>query len=225
MPTKLCRTCEIVKGVSEFHARRNGSLFHECKPCNNKRSREYKAANRDKVSAYNKEYKAEHCEEISVYNHDYNLAHREEIQKRQTITNRIRKANDPNYARTRKLRNKLYYFVKTQGKSCSNITELLGCDWKAFEIWFIFMFDEKMSFENHGSYWSIDHVNPCCNFDLTDTRNQYICFNWSNLRPVKILDNQKKTGKLITSEINHQKKMVDNFLNKLPKEERKEYEY
>jgi hypothetical protein len=45
METKTCSKCKIKKDKSEFTRRsdRKNSLFSECKSCNNKRSKEYKA--------------------------------------------------------------------------------------------------------------------------------------------------------------------------------------
>ena len=48
-----------------------------------------------------------------------------------------------------------------------------------------------MTKENYG-LWHVDHIIPCASFDLTDPKQQKICFHWSNLQPLKAIDNLKK---------------------------------
>ena len=40
-----------------------------------------------------------------------------------------------------------------------------------------------MSWTNQGTYWDIDHVLPCSNFNLEQDEDIKKCFNWKNLRP------------------------------------------
>lgn len=213
MTKKECTRCEKVLDISEFYLCKDGKARGECKPCGRQMCRDYKARNRAKISAYNKTYKADNAEDISVYNHNYNKEHRQEIQERQTRTHKIRREHDQNFVISGNLRSNLRTFIKYQGTRATNIEEFLGCDWYSFYVWLLFMFDNKMAIENYGKYWSIDHVNPCCNFDLTIKENQYTCFHWSNLRPVVHLINQKKTGKIIQEEIDNQNKLVKLFLD------------
>jgi len=175
-------------------------------------------------NAYNKIYKAENKDEISVYNHDYNKNNRYAIQTRQTITRRIRKATDKNFDIRTILQSTLNKFIKSSGKYNSiYIEKTIGCDWNAFYIWLIYLFDDEMSMENYGIYWTIDYVNPCCNFDLTNIKNQIVCFHWTNLRPIIKIDNQRKVGKIIDTEIKIQKDNVKYFLKYLVKEEKYNY--
>lgn len=220
MPTKICTKCNVAKDHSEFYATKSGSLRPYCKECGRQMCREYKAKNRDKVSDYNKQYKSENKEEISIYNHDYHKNHRQEIQERQTKSRRIRKATDPNFKTACDLRAKLHYYISRRDAS---IEDLIGCTWDIFEMLLLCLFDDQMTFGNYGEYWTIDHVNPCCNFDLTEKENQVICFHWSNLRPMIKIENNKKHGKTIDKEINRHKKLVDAFVESLPNNEQEYY--
>lgn len=51
-----------------------------------------------------------------------------------------------------------------------------------------------MSWDNFGE-WYIDHIKPCCSFDLTDIEQQKKCFHYTNLQPLWAIDNLKKSGK------------------------------
>ena len=225
MTKKTCTKCTKVKDLREFFIiKKTGKHRPECKKCSNEMTRKYKAKNKAHISEYNGAYKEEHKEEVKVYNHDYNRENREAIQKRQTKQHRERKETDANYKITCELRTKLCSYVKSLGSSNVNfIEDLVGCNWEDFELWFIYLFDEKMTFENHGSYWTIDHVNPCHVFDLTDPENQYECFHWTNLRPCKKLQNQEKTGKVDKKLIKNHAKMAKEFIDALPKNIRNNY--
>lgn len=185
--------------TSEFCFEKSRGKYRSCcKECVRAACKAYKASNRGKIADYNKVYKADHKDEISVYNHDYSKENREAIQKRQNAQHRERRKTDPNYRISLNLRSRLCEYIKSRGKHNKTLMEkLLGCDWCAFEFYFDFLFlwDDEMDWDNYGTYWSIDHVDPCCNYDLTIEENQYVCFHWSNTRPLERLENQKKQVK------------------------------
>jgi hypothetical protein len=168
-----------------------------CRQCGNEITRDYKRRNKEKISQYNKQYKEKHKEEISEYNHNYNLENREQIQQRQTENQRKRRDNE-NIKLSKRLRNYLTKILKKKCKvKCDRlIVERYGCNNIFFKQWIESQFNENMNWENYGKYWHIDHINPCCMFDLTKDKDQKESFHWSNLRPLEIIDNQKKTNKL-----------------------------
>lgn len=45
-------------------------------------------------------------------------------------------------------------------------------------------FKPEMNWDNHGEMWEIDHIKPCSIFDLTDFKQQEICFHYSNTQPL-----------------------------------------
>jgi hypothetical protein len=50
-----------------------------------------------------------------------------------------------------------------------------------------------MSWDNYGiAGWHIDHIKPCCTFDLTDLEQQKQCFHYTNLRPLWAKDNLRR---------------------------------
>ena len=53
-------------------------------------------------------------------------------------------------------------------------------------------FEEGMTWENYGTLWHIDHVEPLRCFDLTDREQFLEAANWMNLRPLWAEDNLKK---------------------------------
>ena len=79
-------------------------------------------------------------------------------------------------------------------KSNKNIRtiELIGCTSVFFKEWLEYQFDSKMSWDNYGSYWHIDHVTPCNSFNIELHEEQKICFHWTNCQP---LEKNKKYSK------------------------------
>ena len=53
-----------------------------------------------------------------------------------------------------------------------------------------------MSWENYGQ-WHVDHIIPCCTFNLTDESQLKKCFNYKNLQPLWAKDNLIKSKKLL----------------------------
>jgi hypothetical protein len=60
-------------------------------------------------------------------------------------------------------------------------------------------FDGKMSWENYGSYWHIDHIFPQSRlpFDSLDHPNFQKCWALSNLQPLEAKANQSKGAKIL----------------------------
>ena len=74
--------------------------------------------------------------------------------------------------------------------------ELIGCTMD--ELWIHLEsspnWETWMTRENYGRSggWDVDHIKPCCKFDLTDPIQQHACFHWSNLQPMEHIANIKK---------------------------------
>jgi hypothetical protein len=189
--TKLnCGVCGTYKGASY------------CKVCQRQKCREYKARHREEISAYNKVYKNQHKEKISKYNHNYSLDNRKEIQTRHTKYLRKRRYEDLKYKMETRLRNRIRRILKEGNyvKSQSTIV-LMGCTKEFLLEWFEFLFDEQMTFDNHGTIWHIDHVIPCTLFDMTNHDDQRKCFHWTNLKPMISKKNQSKGNRLTYDEL------------------------
>jgi len=60
-------------------------------------------------------------------------------------------------------------------------------------------FNDKMNWNNRGSYWQIDHIKPKCAFNYTTTSDKEFkeCWSLENLRPLERIKNMEKGQKLI----------------------------
>jgi hypothetical protein len=93
-------------------------------------------------------------------------------------------------------------FIAKTSKNKKTV-DLLGCSMKQLKAYLESLFEQGMTWENHGRYlkgglmtWHIDHVIPCAAFDLTDPEQQKKCFHYSNLQPLWAVDNLQKQDKL-----------------------------
>ncbi len=76
---------------------------------------------------------------------------------------------------------------------------LLGIADKSDPIRFLWTYLEKkykkgMTRKNYGE-WHVDHIKPCASFDLTDTKQQMLCFHYTNLQPLWAKENLQKGKK------------------------------
>ncbi len=86
--------------------------------------------------------------------------------------------------------------VMNGGKRCLPIADLVGCSMEELETHLESQFQSGMTRENRGrAGWHIDHIRPCCSFDLTDPEQQKQCFHYTNLQPLWATDNLRKSGK------------------------------
>ena len=55
---------------------------------------------------------------------------------------------------------------------------------------------DKMTFENYGSAWQIDHCFSVASFNLLDENDMKKNVNWINLRPMYSNENNLKKNKI-----------------------------
>jgi hypothetical protein len=77
--------------------------------------------------------------------------------------------------------------------------------------WLESQFDEKMTWDNYGAYWVIDHVKPCKAYDLTDDTQVSECFHWKNLRPLEKVENAEKSDKVLPDVIASHRILADKY--------------
>jgi len=86
--------------------------------------------------------------------------------------------------------------VKKDYKQKESYTKkVLGCSFENLKEYLENQFKDGMSWDNYGKNgWEIDHIKPCCSFNLSKPEEQIKCFNYKNLQPLWAKDNMKKGG-------------------------------
>lgn len=205
MKTKKCIQCDKRRLVKFFNKRitSKDGFRNSCKICETAQCKKYyltnqstivnwKNTNRIKIQQYQKDYytkyREQNKEKIKKYKKQYQIKNRTKISKR--LNNRYK--NDINYRIKHNLRTRFNLAIKNNSKK-SSITKLLGCSIQEFKEYIEQKFTENMTWNNYGQ-WHMDHIKPCCNFDLSYKDQQEICFHYSNLQPLWAKDNLSKGG-------------------------------
>jgi hypothetical protein len=216
---KSCTTCGVSKDFSLFSKNKNS-----CKECRSKKEserrmnnlekykqkdKEYYEKNKEVVLAKNKEYRQGKGEEIKENKKKYYQENKEEIKKyheankeKRNEKKRLKFKTDIDFRIKETLKSRIGDVLKNKKIHKTNI--LIGTSKQILKNWLYHQFDENQSWDNYGEYWHIDHVIPIDFFDLSIEREQLICFNWSNLRPLQKNENMEKSNKILKDEIlNH----------------------
>lgn len=104
---------------------------------------------------------------------------------------------DPNYRLRKLLRSRVYTALDLRkdkkGQKAGSAVKDLGCSIDLLIFTLEAKFAEGMSWDNHGTHWELDHIQPLMNFDLTDRKQFLVACNYKNLQPLWIADHLEKT--------------------------------
>jgi hypothetical protein len=209
-----CSTCSI-----ELTKENQVKNRPTCKNCYNATRKDYKKNNKDLIIESNKEYYKNNKAIINEKNHNAYVANREKyLAKKKEWKNKNRdtynaKVNErfrtnPIARLKRNCRTKINHLLKSNSLNPkSTILKLLDCTFKQLKEWLQSNFKEGMTFDNYGSFWSVDHVIPCAKFDLSKDDDIKNCFRWCNIQPLEGQINSSKQDKINKDEIiEHYKK-------------------
>lgn len=86
--------------------------------------------------------------------------------------------------------------------------------------WLQYQFDEKMTLENHGEVWSVDHVLPI-HCVLKNIYPKEVVLNWVNIRPICKTENMKRSKNYTKEECKQHLHVLKNYykIRKLEKDE------
>jgi hypothetical protein len=75
--------------------------------------------------------------------------------------------------------------------------ELIGCSALDLRKYLEQKFKSGMTWSNYGLQgWEVDHIIPCDSFDLTKIEEQKKCFHYTNLQPLWVGENRRKSCKI-----------------------------
>ena len=209
----LCRKCHKARLKHEHYIRTKDKCLE--------RGRKWREKNIEKLKEREIEYHKENKEKRNQQAKEYYEKNREKIRAQRDKFNQENPNNRKEQLKAYRENpdNKLEMTLRRRARRCliygNRCMELLGCSIFFLKLWFGFQFsiiDPKMTFENHGSYWEIDHVKPVSTFDLKNEEEAKACFSWKNISPLEKTLNRKK-GKYYKNEelLEHQKRL-DTFM-------------
>ncbi len=183
---KKCSECGLTKDISKFYKnfRCKDGYYRFCGECHTKKFKN--TGNNQKIKRtveYMKEYNKNRNKDLS-----YKIRHN------------LRSSIRTNMKRDLSLIKK------------GSTLKYVGCSIKYFRKWIESNFDDKMNWDNHGSYWHLDHIKPCASYDLKKEEEIIKCFNWSNYRPCEKMENILKSDKIDNDLILKYDKIKNEFL-------------
>ncbi len=211
-----CVKCNQQKPEKNFRKYENGSYRRCCKKCDN----EYDKLRKKQKRQQYLETTYTECSRCSEKKPLKNFAKLKKYDKKVCLLcypsylteckvkwcANERKAN-PNYRIKKSLAARLRSLLNKDNTT----TSYIGCNIPFLREWFEYNFTQDMSWDNYGTYWSIDHVIPVSKFDLTIEQQKLECWNWTNLVPVLCCYNSSKKNSLDETQINHIKKKLIKF--------------
>lgn len=94
-----------------------------------------------------------------------------------------------------RLRTRIYLACKSKkAKNNFKFNEYIGCSILDLKNHLQSKFKLGMSWKNYGK-WHVDHIRPCSSFDLSNKKDQQMCFHYKNLQPLWAIDNIQKGDK------------------------------
>lgn len=95
------------------------------------------------------------------------------------------------------LRTRFKELIKTTKKGGSQrISKLIGCTTQQLASHLESKFTKRMTWDNYGTYWHIDHVLPCSSFDHAVPEQVAQCWHWTNLAPLEAQKNLNKSDSI-----------------------------
>jgi hypothetical protein len=155
-----------------------------CDFCLKEQKKLYRQNNKEKIADGNKVYYENNKQEIRQQRNAYEV-------------NRYKA--DPSLKLRKNCSNLIRFYLKQGGstKNGSSILDFLPYTMDELKKHLENQFDDKMSWDNYGRYWHIDHIIPQSKlpFISMEEDNFKKCWNLSNLRPLEATENRKKSNK------------------------------
>jgi hypothetical protein len=195
MAKKYCWRCNKNLDISLYHKSKNRSdgLQGMCKKCHKLYRSKWLNNNQTQYKEKCKEWSVKNKERIYKTKKEWRDNNREYFREHQRQYKALKRKSDPVFRITSNLRSRVRKAIKGINKSKTTI-ELIGCNIKEFKIHIEQQFKKNMTWNNYGK-WELDHIKPCCSFDLTDIEQQKLCFHYSNTQPLWKKEHREKTKK------------------------------
>lgn len=193
---KRCAECELEKPISDFHSMPGGTygVRGTCKTCNNARCRAY--ASRPEVKEARR--KRDQTPEGRLKQRKYDKSPSRRAKKLEW--ERRQRAENPFFAIKSNMSRAIRHHLTKEGGSKFGKTTLdcLPYTIEKLKEHLESQFDDKMSWENYGSYWHIDHKFPQSRlpYDSIEHPNFKKAWSLENLQPLEAIENIKKGDKL-----------------------------
>lgn len=168
---KICNACKQILSLDLFTSNNGGKLGlrSSCISCEKVRKAKHYIYNKESILKHKKQYHSVNKELIKSRNTAYI--------KNKYQTNELFKLKCNTSALIRKSMSRFGL-----SKANTKTTALLDCSIEYFKKHMQLQFTNEMTWDNYGSYWSIDHICPCSQAQTSEEMIKLQHF--TNLRPM-----------------------------------------
>ena len=154
--------------------------------------------NKNIVLEKSKQYYSKNKEAVSYRHKKYNIKNKVKLSKYKNYWQKIQRRNNPKWRLDENMGRAIWTSLKDKksGKEWEyfveyNLDQLINHLEKKF--------DEKMNWNNYGSYWAVDHIKPKTLFTYkTENDSEFKeCWSLNNLQPLEKIKNIKKGNRYI----------------------------
>lgn len=158
------------------------------------RDKERYAANKEKIKARNKNWRLANREKHASRSKEWAKNNKQIVRASNRNWDCKQVETNPLYKAKKKLRSAINSaFKRIKQNKPSNTQILLGCTWEEAKAHFELLFQEGMSWENHGK-WHIDHIRPVASFNEDEL---HLMNHITNLQPLWAKDNLQKSDEYL----------------------------
>ena len=143
---------------------------------------------------YATEWASRNLDKVRKYKSDWKKRNRDSINTRI----KERRKEEPSYRLRCNISKTVWEYLTKQHKIKDSATWLkLPYTPKDLKEHLESLFDDKMTWDNYGKYWNIDHIIPQSKllYDSMEHSNFYECWKLENLRPMIVIENIRKSNK------------------------------
>lgn len=189
----------------DYIKERRKELYQLNKEKHSKKRKEYYEKNKDIIKEKNRDYYYENRETINEERREsnrerslvYYYKNKVEINKKKSLRDKNRMISDPLFKLSHNIRTLIRKSFKNKfTKKSKKTVEILGCSFEEFKSHLESKFDDKMNWDNQGSYWHLDHIIPVSS--ANNKEELYRLNHYTNFQPLFWLDNLKKSNNLLT---------------------------
>jgi hypothetical protein len=194
MAKKYCWYCDKNLDTSSYHKCKNRTdgLQGMCRECHKLYRSKWLEKNKIEYKEKCKEWLTNNKQHVSETKKIWRNNNREYFREHQRKYKALKRKNDPIFRITANLRVRLRKAIKGINKSKKTM-ELLGCNIEEFKEHIKKKFKKGMTWNNYGK-WELDHIKPCCSFNLIDLEQQKQCFHHTNIQPLWKKEHRQKTA-------------------------------
>lgn len=208
---KICNGCKKLQSIYNFSGcRKNADGFnHKCRDCDKARYFRDKEKNKEKMVLYGKEYWKNNKDFVNIrrearkeerveYDREYHIKNKDKKRTQKGILFKRKMKEDIQFRLATNLRYRLYQAIKNEYKAGSAVRDL-GCSIEFLKQYLENKFESWMNWNNWGNgenKWNIDHITPLSSFDLQDRDEFLKAVHYSNLQPLRAVDNIRKGNKV-----------------------------